>query len=750
VSDALGRLVRVDEPDKSSGNLDDAGGSPVQPTSYFYDALGNLRRVDQGGQYRFFMYDSLSRLIRAKNPEQGALSADADFPALTDSTSGVSNGQWSLAYNYDASGNLIDRKDARGVVTAYGYDALNRPTTVRYADSVLGPSNHTKDVDRHYDGATNGRGRFNYFDWDQSGNNSRFDSHLSVDQYDAVGRPLACTQHFFTNGVASSPFTVQRAYDLAGHVLTETYPSGHAVSYSYDSAGRLADSGAQLAFSGNLGDSVQRTYSSQVTYDQSGGMSQERFGTDTPLYHKLLYNSRAQLAEIRVGTAALPDTGWQRGAIINLYSSSGRGAASSGHDNNENLREQDIFVPNIDGPGYDQGGNWTGATESFSYDYLNRLTSATESSANPWAQSYTYDRWGNRTINQSGTSNAPALQFGVDTATNRLTPPAGYAMNYDAAGNLINDNYSGYGSAAGQQTRFYDAEGRMTSAQINSSQSAAYTYDADGQRVKRNAGGAEVWQVYGMGGELLAEYASGASPASPQKEYSYRGGQLLVTAAVTGGWGAAPTFDDNPLVSRQTVVQSKHITQLRSAIDSLRSHLGMSAYSWQADASVGALIKADPILEMRTALDQALGAPGGGYSAGLAQEQPILAVHIQELRDRVLNAWQGGSVGADVRWLVTDQLGTPRMVIDRTGSLAGVSRHDYLPFGEEVSADDTWRSSRGYGAADAARQRFTGQERDDETSLDYMLARYYCGPQGGEHYTDEARIFSEPRHASGG
>jgi RHS repeat-associated protein len=95
-----------------------------------------------------------------------------------------------------------------------------------------------------------------------------------------------------------------------------------------------------------------------------------------------------------------------------------------------------------------------------------------------------------------------------------------------------------------------------------------------------------------------------------------------------------------------------------------------------------------------------------------------------------LGAWQGGSVGADVRWLVTDQLGTPRMVIDHTGSLAGVSRHDYYPFGEEVSAGNTWRSSHGYGAADAARQRFTGQERDSETSLDYMQARYYSSGQG--------------------
>lgn len=42
---------------------------------------------------------------------------------------------------------------------------------------------------------------------------------------------------------------------------------------------------------------------------------------------------------------------------------------------------------------------------------------------------------------------------------------------------------------------------------------------------------------------------------------------------------------------------------------------------------------------------------------------------------------QGGG-GGSVNWLVSDHLGTPRMVVDQTGSLSGIKRHDYLPFGE--------------------------------------------------------------------
>ena len=40
----------------------------------------------------------------------------------------------------------------------------------------------------------------------------------------------------------------------------------------------------------------------------------------------------------------------------------------------------------------------------------------------------------------------------------------------------------------------------------------------------------------------------------------------------------------------------------------------------------------------------------------------------------------------NINWLVTDHLGTPRMVIDQTGTLANIKRHDYLPFGEELFA----------------------------------------------------------------
>jgi RHS repeat-associated protein len=741
-SDALGRLTDVWEVTAAETGAEASTVAitsfPNHPeaaygylTTYKYDASGNLRMTEQDGnhngqqvaQRRFFAYDSLGRLVRSKNPEQGNLAVDADFPVLTDSASGVSNSQWSSGNTYDAAGNLAKRKDARGVVATYSYDHLNRNIIETYA----GGGASTPDVRRYYDFASGGLGRLYRSE-------ALATSQTTITNYDEVGRPTRFEQKFWVNNAWGQAYPVQQSYNKAGSVTSEKYPSEHVVNYNYDAAGRLADNGANAAFYGNLGDSVQRTYASSLLYDPLGGMSQERFGTDTPLYHKLLYNSRGQLAEIRLGTAGLPDTGWQRGAIINHYSDSGWGASGGGADNNGNLRRQEVFIPNFDGPGYDQGGNWSSSTQTFSYDSLNRLSSASEASAASWTQAYVYDRWGNRTINQNTTtSNVPKLKFDLDANTNRLGVPSDRTgvMNYDAAGNLINDSYTAYGNASGQQTRTYDAENRMVSAQLNPSQSAVYTYDADSRRVKRNDGSGELWQVYGLGGELLAEYAANASRFSPQKEYGYRAGQLLVTAAFSSGWGVAPTLHDNPILVKQTTVQALHITELRDAINALRTHKGLAAYSWTTSATSGGLITANPISEMRTALDQALGAPPGGYSAGLAQGQPVMAVHIQELRDRVLGAWQSGSGGFEVSWLVADQLGTPRMVVDKTGSFSGLKRHDYLPFGEDIQGDQNWRNAaHGYGADDGVRQKFTGYEHDSETGLDYAGARYFASGQG--------------------
>jgi RHS repeat-associated protein len=324
-------------------------------------------------------------------------------------------------------------------------------------------------------------------------------------------------------------------------------------------------------------------------------------------------------------------------------------------------------------------------------------------------------------------------------------------MRYDNAGNLVNDNWSSYGSATpGVATRSYDAENRMTSAQDSNGGTTYYTYDADGRRVRRSISGQpEVWQVYGLGGELLAEYAQNGLPSNPQKEYGYRNGQLLMTAATTAGsGGSAFSFSDDPLVVGTTIIKATHLSELRTAVNQARTHAGLAAASWAESVSAGVTIKASHITELRVRLDEArtaLGLAAASYTdPDLTTGYTIKAAHIQELRGKTNEALTAGAGSSlDLRWLVSDQLGTPRMIFDQSGSLASTSRHDYLPFGEELFATIGGRTTAqgyttpGYAASDGAREKFTLKERDNETGLDYFLARYYSSVQGRFTSPDE-------------
>jgi RHS repeat-associated protein len=89
-----------------------------------------------------------------------------------------------------------------------------------------------------------------------------------------------------------------------------------------------------------------------------------------------------------------------------------------------------------------------------------------------------------------------------------------------------------------------------------------------------------------------------------------------------------------------------------------------------------------------------------------------------------------GTLYREEFWLVNDRLGTPRMIVDKSGSLAGVKRHDYLPFGEELYAGIGGRTTQQGYTGDSVRQHFTGYEADGETGLNFAQARYQSPVQG--------------------
>jgi hypothetical protein len=75
---------------------------------------------------------------------------------------------------------------------------------------------------------------------------------------------------------------------------------------------------------------------------------------------------------------------------------------------------------------------------------------------------------------------------------------------------------------------------------------------------------------------------------------------------------------------------------------------------------------------------------------------------------------------AKVGFVTSNYQGSTSVVTDNAGSL--VSRHDYLPFGEELGASVGSRTAtQGFSQSDNVRQKYAGMETDDATGMNHTL-----------------------------
>jgi len=291
-ADALGRLTQVVEP----------GGFT---TNYSYDALNNLLTVYQLGnaaigdtpRTRYFNYDSLSRLLSAFNPETGTAS-----------------------YTYDANSNVQTKTDARGVITTYGYDALNRLLSKSYSDGVTPLSCY------QYDSSTNGIGRLANA-WTVSASQpgatctpaapaAGFLTKRAIQAYDAMGRILNEQQYTPATQANGAPYAPAYTYDLAGNPLTSTNgvgPKPAAAPFiftnTFDGAGRLQTltSNWTTNYVNGMPNIFPASLFSQPTYAAFGGLTGATFGSGLTLSRT--YDNRLRITgETDTGTGATSAT----------------------------------------------------------------------------------------------------------------------------------------------------------------------------------------------------------------------------------------------------------------------------------------------------------------------------------------------------------------------------------------------------------------------------------------------------------
>jgi RHS repeat-associated protein len=455
ITDGLGRLLRIDEPD-STGSLGTVA-APTQPTSYAYDVLDDLTTVTQGTQpSRSFLYDSLRRLTDATNPESGH-----------------------VQYTYFNNGDLQTKTDANSITTTYAYDSLGRVTKRTYTGDPL----NTPEVDYYYDNQTlppnkppNFTPTYSIGRLTAACYGGPTSSAGNYQSYDQLGRVTSSYQQ-----TDSLNYAFTYGYNVASEMTSETYPSGRVVQTEYDTGGRITGVRNQDATSYYAG-AVGSDATNRIQYSAHGAVSVMKLGNSK--WEHTNFNNRLQPTQIGLGTSATDSS------ILKL--DYGYGTTT----NNGNVISQTITTPSLT------------LTQCYVYDYLNRLSTADEHSgttcagSQQWKQAFAYDRFGNRNFDAVNTTgNVLGPNPTISQSTNRIA--SGQSYGYDTGGNLTSDPTTPVNGIV------YDPENRQTQYTKTGQATNYYFYDGDSHRVKKIDGSGTTVFVYNMGGQLIAEYTSG-------------------------------------------------------------------------------------------------------------------------------------------------------------------------------------------------------------------------------------------------
>ncbi|MFI5897483.1 DUF6531 domain-containing protein [Actinoplanes sp. NPDC051513] len=486
----LNKSLVVDPKGNQEETRFDDEGNPVSRTApepfafttvNSFDNRSNLTAYQDGrGNTWKYEYNEFNEMVAQRDPKQ-----DTGY-----------------RYEYDAKGQLISRTDPRGKVTKYEYDAngdrtaevapTGRRTEMTYDGtgrlaSVVDPrgtvSGGNKDAYRTryvYDAQSQilevwqpGKAQPFRTVYDELGNvvvstdplsnSSRYtydDASRRVETKSPIGN---VTSTRYTPGgrraslIDGEGNTTSWTYDLNGRVATETSPRGNADPAHKD----LFTAVFHYDYNGNL-----------IRADRPYGSSGERVEVDTKF--DALDRPTGQKDQFKKDTSVAYDNS---GNVVEMTNERGEKLTSSFDAAN---RRTGSSGPGAGAAGieYDDAGNPvrqttpTGGVVTTRYDDDGRVVAVTEPrgnvpGANPddYTTTYTYDRAGNPETVTDPLGNVSKATY---DALNRPT------AQIDANGNTTK---FGYDEA--------DRLAKVTGADATGGQSLVYTYNADGQVIKR-------------------------------------------------------------------------------------------------------------------------------------------------------------------------------------------------------------------------------------------------------------------------
>jgi RHS repeat-associated protein len=457
-------------------------------TTYAYDHKQELATItDASGNQWTKTYDVRGRLVGESDPDTGSSSV-----------------------TYNDAGDILTTTDARGTTLAYTYDTLGRKTGL-YLGSVA-PANQRAEWD--YDTLSNSRGQLTRSVRYDSGNQYV----MAVGGLNATYQPTAVTYTIPTaeTGLAGT-YTYVYTYAVNGAQLTTRMPhldatgglATETLTQNYTALGQPASLSTSLPTATTLVPSLQYT-----GYGELGVLTMQTNGGLTAYLAMTYADGTRRLAEAQAVTQNAPS------ALSDVHYT---------YDAAGNLLSADDTA--------------TSDNQCYSYDYLDRLTSAwtpangdctaAKSTAAlggpaPYWTDWTFDVTGNRTSQVEH-----ATVAGVRTTTYTVPTP-GAAQPHALTGTTVVD-----GSGTRTASYGYDAAGNTTARPSQSgSGSQSLTWDAEGHLATLTDNGSTTSYLYDVGGtRLISRDSTGKTLYLPGQELRYT--SATGTKATTRYYGEA-------------------------------------------------------------------------------------------------------------------------------------------------------------------------------------------------------------------
>ncbi|MGX9773218.1 RHS repeat domain-containing protein [Janthinobacterium aestuarii] len=519
-------------------------------TAREYDSRGNLARSSRpysayqpNEQWANNQYDALNRIATTTTAD-GAVTRFAYnglrstvSNALNQTTTRVLDAKGQVAqvvdnlgqaisYQYDAFGNLWLTTDPKGNMNVMAYDSLGRKTKMYEADT--GGSLYAHDALGRMVQQTDAKGQ------------------ITTLGYDVLNR---MTSRGETDLISSWVF--DSCVKGIGKLCQVSADNGYREVVAYDGYGRV----------GNSSTTIDATYTASSEFDQHGRLAKQTYPTGLAL--KYVYTSFGFLKEVRnqandalywrvsemdaeghvlaqtygnqIVTNAVYDNA--TGKVKEQYAGAGKGVQNLVYrfDQIGNLQSRSDSNQNL--------------SETFLYDGLNRLSSATVNAGSVGlaTQTYGYDGIGNIT-QRSGvgtygyleTSNKPHAVSSI-----ALTGGGKRQYTYDLNGNLINELQTTAAGAVvaamGRKISYTSFNMPLTIA--TPSTSMTYVYGPSHQRTRAIAPGLTTVYLNGAGsGKLLYEKDIKANGEIEHRQFITANGVVVAVVKTAGGKNTTQYF----------------------------------------------------------------------------------------------------------------------------------------------------------------------------------------------------------------